>query len=66
MKREPKAWVNYLYESMESAFRLLNHFIAAGPKLDGKNLHISASFLKWIAIVWLNWLTCSMGSVLPL
>ena len=51
---------------MESAFRLLNHLITAGSKLDGKTLHISASFLKWIAIVWLNWLTCSMGSVLPL
>ena len=66
MKREPKAWVNCLYESMESTFRPLNHLITAGPKLDGKTLHISASFLKWIAIVWLNWLTCSMGSVLPL
>ena len=45
-KREPKAWVSYLYESMEFAFRPLNHLIAAGPKLDGKTLHISASSLE--------------------
>ena len=45
-KREPKAWVSCLYESTESAFRLLNHLIAADPKLDGKTLHISASFLE--------------------
>ena len=50
-KREPKAWVNYLYESMESAFRPLNHLIATGPKLDEKTLHISASFLEWTAIL---------------
>ena len=43
-KQEPKAWVSCLYESTESAFRPLNHLIAAGPKLDGKTLHISASF----------------------
>ena len=65
-KREPKAWVSCLYKSTESAFRLLNHLIAADPKLDGKTLHISASFLEWIAIIWLNWLTCSTGFVLPL
>ena len=51
---------------MESAFRPLNHLIAAGPKLDRKTLHISTSFFEWIAIFWLNWLTCSTGSVLPL
>ena len=65
-KREPKAWVSYLYESTEFAFKLLNHIIATGPKLDVKALHISASFLEWTAILWLNWLTCSTGSVLPL
>ena len=65
-KREPKAWVSYLYESMESPFRPLNYLIAAGPKLDGKTLHISASFLEWTAILWLNWLTCSTAFVLPL
>ena len=51
---------------MEFAFKLLNHLIATGPKLDEKILHISASFLEWMAILWLNWLTCSMESVLPL
>ena len=51
---------------MESAFRPLNYLIAASPKLEGKTLHISASFLEWTAILWLNWFTCSMGSVLPL
>ena len=65
-KREPKAWVSCLYESMEFIFRPLNHLIATGLKLDGKTLHISASFLEWTTILWLNWLICSIGSVLPL
>ena len=65
-KQEPKAWVSFLYESMEFFFKPLKHLIATGPKLDGKTLHISASFLEWTAILWLNWLTCSTGSVLPL
>jgi len=66
MKWEPKAWVRYLYESMEFVFKPLNRLIATGPKLDGKTLHISASFLEWMAILWLNWLMCSTGSILPL
>ena len=45
-KREPKAWVSCLYESMEFAFKPLNHLIATGPKLDGKTLHISTSFFR--------------------
>ena len=53
-KWELKAWVSYLYEFIEFLFKLLNHLIAIGPKLDGKTLHISASFLEWIAILWLN------------
>ena len=53
-KRELNAWVNYLYESTEFAFKLLNHLIAIGPKLDGKTLHISTSLLEWTAILWLN------------
>ena len=65
-KREPKAWVSYLYEFMESVLKPLNHLITTGPKLEGKTLHINASFLEWIAIIWLNWLTCSMGSFLLL
>ena len=51
---------------MEFAFKPLNHLIATGPKLDGKTLHISASISEWTIILWLNWLTCSTGSVLPL
>ena len=50
-KREPKAWVSCLYESIEFAFKPLNHLIATGPKLDGKTLHISASFLEWTTIL---------------
>ena len=50
-KRESKAWVSYLYESKEFIFKPLNHLIATGPKLDGKTLHISASFLEWTAIL---------------
>ena len=64
-KREPKAWVSCLYKSMEFLFKPLNHLIATSPKLDGKTLHISTSFLEWTAILWLNWLICSTGSVLP-
>ena len=66
MKREPKAYVSYLKEFMEFGLRLSNHLIAMGPKLDGNTLHINASSLEWTAILWLNWLTCSTGSVRPL
>ena len=66
MKREPKAWVSCLYESMEFVFRPLNYLIAIGPKLDGKTLHISALSLEWTTILWLNWLTCFTGFVLLL
>ena len=65
-KREPKAWVSCLYECTEFTFKPLNHLIAIGPKLDGKTLHINASFLEWTTILWLNWLTCFTGFVLPL
>ena len=66
MKREPKAWVSCLKEPMEFGFRPSNHLITIGPKLDGNTLHIKASSLEWTAILWLNWLTCSTGSVQPL
>ena len=36
---------------MEFAFKLLNHLIAIGPRLDEKTLHIRASFLEWMAIL---------------
>ena len=66
MKRKSKDWVSYPYESTKFTFKPLNHLIATGPKLDGKTLHISASFLEWTTILWLNWLTCSTGFVLSL
>ena len=46
IKRAPKDWVSFLKESMEFAFKPLNHLIAIGPKLDGKILHIKASSLE--------------------
>ena len=66
MKQEPKAWVSYLKELTEFGLKPLNHLIAIGPKLDGNTLHIKASSLEWMAILWLNWLTCSTGLVRPL
>ena len=54
MKRELKAWISCLLESMEFVFKSLNHLNVAGPKLDGKTLHIKASFFEWTAILWLN------------
>ena len=66
MKRELNAWVSSLKEFMESGFRLSNHFIATGPRLDGKTLHIKVLSLEWTTILGLKWLTCFMGSVLPL
>ena len=46
IKRAPKDWVNFLKESIEFAFNLLNHLIAIGPRLDGKILHIKALSLE--------------------
>ena len=46
IKRAPKNWVSFLKESIEFAFKPLNHLIAIGPKLDGKILHIKASSLE--------------------
>ena len=66
MKRDLNAWVSSLKELMEPALRPSNHLIATSPKLDGNTLHIKASFLEWTTILWLKWLTCSTGSVLPL
>ena len=50
IKRATKDWVSILKESMEFAFKPLNHLIAIGPRLDGKILHIQASSLEWTAI----------------
>ena len=51
IKREPKACVSYLKESMEFGWRESNHLIAIGPELDGNILHINASSLVWTAIL---------------
>ena len=50
LKRVLKDQVSFLKESMEFALKPLNHLIAIGPKLDGKILHIKASFLEWTII----------------
>ena len=63
IKRDLNARVISLKESIEPALRPSNHLIATGPKLDGNTLHIKALFLECIAILWLKWLTCSIGSV---
>ena len=51
---------------MELVLRPSNHLIATGPKLEEKTLHIKVSSLEWTVILWLNWLTCSTGSIQPL
>ena len=51
MNRVTKARVSFLKESIEFVLKPLNHLIATGPKLDGKTLHIKASFLEWTAIL---------------
>ena len=66
IKRVPNAWVSSLKELLELAPRSSNHLIATGPKLDGNTLHIKASFLECTTIIWLKWLTCSIGFVRPL
>ena len=66
IKRDLNVWVSSLKELMEPTFKLSNHLIATGPKLDGKTLHIKTSFLECTTIFWLKWLTCSTGFVLLL
>ena len=66
IKRDPNARVSSLKESMELAPKPSNHLMATGSKLEGNTLHIKASFLECIAILWLKWLTCSTGSIQPL
>ena len=51
IKRDPNAWMSSLKESMEPAFRLSNHLIVTGPRLDRNILHIKASFLECTAII---------------
>ena len=64
--RAPNALVSSLKELIEPSLRPSNHLIATGPKLNENTLHIRASFLNWMAILWLKWLTCSTVSVLLL
>ena len=46
IKQEPNAWVSSLKEFIELVFKLSNHLIATGPKLDGNTLHIKVSSLE--------------------
>jgi len=46
IKRDPNFWVSSLKELMDSALKPSIYLIAIGPKLDGKTLHIKASFLE--------------------
>ena len=66
MNREQNDWVNFLKELMEFVLSLSNHLIGIDPKLDGNTLHNKASSWEWTVIFYLNWLTCSTGSVRPL
>ena len=43
-----------------------NHLMAIGPRLEGKTLHMRASFLELMTLLWLKWLTCSTSFVLLL
>ena len=66
MNRKQNDWVSFLKELIEFVLSPSNHLIGIDPKLDGNTLHIKASSWEWIAIFYLNWLTCSTGSVRPL
>ena len=66
IKQDPNTRVSSLKELIKPAPRPSNHLIATCPRLDGNTLHIKASFLEWIAILWMKWLTCCTGSVRPL
>ena len=66
MNRKQNDWVSFLKELMEFFLSPSNHLIGIGPKLDGNTLHIRAPSWEWTAILYLNWLTCSIGSVQPL
>ena len=46
IKRALKDWVSFLKESIEFAFKPLNHLIVIRPRLDGKILNIKASSLE--------------------
>ena len=62
----PNVLVNSSYNLIDPSSNPSNHLMVVGPKLEGNTLHIKASFLEFIVILWFKWLTCSMGLVLPL
>ena len=66
MNREQNDWVSFLKELMEFVLSPSNHLIGISPKLDGNTVHNKASSWEWTTIFYLNWLTCSIGSVRPL
>ena len=66
MNWEQNDWVSFLKELIEFLLSPTNHLIGIGPKLDGNTLHIKTSSWEWTTIFYLNWLTCSTGSVRPL
>ena len=66
MNREQNDWVSFLKDLMEFILSPSNHLIGIGTKLDGNTLHNRASSWEWTTIFYLNWLTCSTGSVHPL
>ena len=66
INREQNDWVSFLKELMEFVLNPSNHLIGIGPKLEGNTLHSKASSWEWTAIFYLNWLTCSTGSIRPL
>ena len=66
MNREQNDWVSFLKELMEFVLSPSSHLIGIGPKLDGNTLHNRVSSWEWTVIFYLNWLTCSTGSVRPL
>ena len=62
INRKQNDWVSFLKELME----FILHLIGISPKLDGNTLHNRVSSWEWTTIFYLNWLTCSTGSVRPL
>lgn len=60
------ALVNSSYNLIDPSFSLLNHLMVVRLRLDRKTLCMKDLFIEWMAILWLKWLTCSTGPILPL
>ena len=58
--------MSFLKELIEFVLSSSNLLIGIGPRLDGNTLHSKASSWEWMTIFYLNWLTCSTGSIQPL